>query len=167
MKTHNYIEIELDDQHKLISTLSLLKNKGIQIVDVFTPYSVKGIEEYLPIKKSYMGVAGLLSGLITLLLVLYFQVWVSSEAYPLVYGAKPYRTWLSYVPVLFESIVLFAVVAIVLVFLIEIRMSSKRKRDRFNLISTGNKFAIIIHDDENITEKDRTLLFQKFKIAEL
>jgi hypothetical protein len=167
MKRQNYILIELDDQHNLISTLQEIKDINIQIIDVFTPHPIMGIEEYMPQKKSFIGMAGLLAGLITLMLVLYFQVWVSREAYPLVYGAKPYEAWLSYVPVLFESIVLFAVVAIVLVFLIETRMSSQKKSLLQKIGASSNKFAIMIQDDENISGKDISYLFEKYKIIKL
>jgi hypothetical protein len=68
---------------------------------------------------------------------------------------------------LFESIVLFAVVAIVLVFLIETRMSSRKKSLLQKIGASGNKFAIMIQDDENISGKDRSYLFEKYKIIKL
>lgn len=165
MKREKYILLEFDKQEKLASGFHLLNEKNIQIADIISPYPVDELNGMLPERKSYIGIAGLLAGIIALAMVLYFQIWVTGEAYPLVYGGKPFHAWLSFIPVLFESVVLIAAIFIVLTFLIEIRIMSKRVLIKKKPFIT-DKFALVILD-ENITESDRSFIFSNYKTKEV
>lgn len=155
--------IEFEEKEKLISSVLLLKERNFKISDVLSPMPIEELEGKVQESKSIIGWLGLSIGILGLVSVLYFQLWVSGKAYPLFYGGKPFDVWLSYVPVLFESVVLLASLAIFITFLFEIRTNSKRVRLPENKDFTNDKMAIVLLDD-NINETMLTFLKTNFKI---
>jgi hypothetical protein len=162
MAKANYILIEFEEKEKLISAFHLLKEKGFFIEDVISPVPVNELDEERPGRKSFIGWSGFVLGIAGLCAVLYFQRWVSGKAYPLNYGGKPFDAWLSFVPVLFESVVLLASLAMVMMFLLEVRFGSQKYKLPDKVNYTNDRFALVLEITKDISEKDMTFLLNHF-----
>jgi hypothetical protein len=162
MAKANYILIEFEEKEKLISAFRLLKEKGFYVEDVLSPLPVEELDEEMPLRKSFIGWSGFVLGIAGLCAVLYFQLWVSGKAYPLNYGGKPFDAWLSFVPVLFESVVLLASLAMVTMFLFEVRFSSVKYSLPAKGKFTDDRFALVLSLAKDIPEKDLAFLLNNF-----
>jgi len=104
---------EFDDPTSLVEAARRTYGEGYRTFDAFSPFPIHEIFEvmHLHYKRGSLmllggGIAGLLAGL-------GLQVWVSSIAYPLNIGGRPYLSWPMFVPVIFELTILFAAFAAV------------------------------------------------------
>lgn len=162
----SYILIRFETRGKVVSAFQFLKENEIETIDVLSPVPIEELDSIMPERKSFIGGAGLIAGLFGFAAVLYFQLWVSGKAYPLFYGGKPFDAWLSFVPVLFESIVLLASLIIVITFLFEIRIFSKKIKLPDHLKFTNDEFAIILNDD-SVSESKKILLNDNFELEKI
>lgn len=76
--------------------------------DAHTPFPVHGLERAIGLSRSGLPYFVFAMGLTGALGALALQYWVSVVAYPIIIAAKPYFSWQAFIPVTFESMVLFA-----------------------------------------------------------
>jgi mono/diheme cytochrome c family protein len=96
------------DADKLVHGIRALKSTYGDKLEAYTPYPIHGIEKELGIPKSHVGKIVLALGLSGLTLALGFQSWVFTTDYQIQFGGKPYFSWASFVPIVFEVTVLLA-----------------------------------------------------------
>jgi len=120
------------------------------INEIITPNHVEVSES---IKSTIPG-NGLIAGITGGILAFGFQYWVMVIKNPMVYGGKPLFSFPSFVPVIFECAVLFAVLAMFVTFVIELRrIGAGINHDK----SIGYGFMIITCA-ENKTENKQQLM---------
>ena len=79
-----------------------------ETLDAFSPYPVEGIAEVLELKPSPVRGLALLAGLSGAALAYLVQWWTNAVDYPLNVGNRPPHSWPAFVPITFETMVLFA-----------------------------------------------------------
>jgi mono/diheme cytochrome c family protein len=99
-----------DKPDDLIKGIRALRDTWGEKLEAYTPYPIHGIEKELRIKKSFVGKMVLLMGLSGLVLAFAFQSWAFMADYQIQFGGKPYFSWASFVPIIFEVTVLLAAV---------------------------------------------------------
>ncbi len=95
-------------QH-LLDAAEKAHSAGFRAMDAYTPFPVEAISEVIcdhhkskvPLICLTGGIAGALAGW-------GLQIWTSTVDYPMNIGGKPYNSWPAFIPVLFETTVLFA-----------------------------------------------------------
>jgi mono/diheme cytochrome c family protein len=92
----------------LIAAIPVVKERMTAQLEAYTPYPIHGIDKALGLRKSPVGGMVLVMGAIGAVSALALQMWTSGVDYPLLTAGKPYFSWEAFVPVLFESTVLFA-----------------------------------------------------------
>lgn len=97
-----------EDATKLVHAIRALKPAYGEKLEAYTPYPIHGIEKELGLPKSHVGKIVLTLGLSGLTLALGFQSWVFTTDYQIQFGGKPYFSWASFVPIVFEVTVLLA-----------------------------------------------------------
>lgn len=97
-----------EDAQKLVDAIHKLRPTYGEKLEAYTPYPVHGIEKALGIPKSHVGKIVLALGLSGLTLALGFQSWVFTTDYQIQFGGKPYFSWASFIPIVFEVTVLLA-----------------------------------------------------------
>ncbi|MCK6693394.1 MAG: DUF3341 domain-containing protein, partial [Thermoanaerobaculia bacterium] len=80
----------------------------LDIMDVFTPFPVHGLDPILGLKESRLHYLGFIYGAIGALFGFGFMSWAVVNDWPIVFGGKPYWPVPSYIPITFEMTVLFA-----------------------------------------------------------
>jgi cytochrome c5 len=77
-------------------------------VEAYTPYPVHGLSGALGLKRSWLGAAVLVMGIVGAVSAMVFEWWTSAVDYPVPTGGKALFSWQAFVPVMFELTVLFA-----------------------------------------------------------
>lgn len=105
-----------DDDEVLVDAVKEARNQKLEIMDVFTPFPVHGLDPALGLTESRLHIAGFVFGLLGALTAFGFMSWVLVVDWPIIYGGKPYWAVLSFIPITFELTVLFSAVGMVIVF---------------------------------------------------
>ena len=127
------------------------RKEGLEIVDVYTPYAIHGLDRAMGLPPSRLPWVCFLLGLLGAVTMTIFQFWASAVSWPINVGGKPWNSLPAFVPAIFEITVLCGGVGTVLFFFwwagmrpgLQSAMSDTRVTDdRFALVlrQTGAKF---------------------------
>jgi hypothetical protein len=100
---------EFASPDQLLAALRFLRDSGEKRLNAFTPYPVPELDEVLDIPPSWVAKFTLASGLVGAAFGFGLQLWLNGFDYPLDIGGFPPHSPLAFVPITFESTVLFAV----------------------------------------------------------
>ncbi len=138
---------EFDSASQLYYACEKVRDAGYNNWDSYTPFPVHNLYKAMGLKPTRVGwfcLGGGLTGAATGLLL---QWWVSVKAYPLIIAGKPLFSWPAFIPVIFELMVLFAVLGAVLRMFHFTRLPRLHHplfaSERFEKV-TDNKFFIAI-----------------------
>lgn len=108
---------EFDDPETLIRAAACLKRDGHQLLDAFTPFHLKELDDILAVRPTQVRLSMLLGGL-AMAVFAYFLQWYSSVInYPLNVGGRPLNSWPVFLLVPFEVGMLAAALSGFVVFL--------------------------------------------------
>lgn len=96
------------DEEDLKGAIKTARKDHLDIMDVFTPFPVHGLDPILGLKESRLHYLGFIYGAIGALFGFGFMSWAVVNDWPIVFGGKPYWPVPSYIPITFEMTVLFA-----------------------------------------------------------
>ncbi len=149
MENKKYISVVFEDEEPMLRAVYKIQEHNEQILDVFTPFPVHGLDKALGMKRTRIPVAGFICGAIGGLLGFLFQAWVFTVDYPLVFGGKPYLSVPSFIPVTFEMTILFTALGVVSGLLIRSRLRPVKKFEPINDRITDDRFVILVDAEEN------------------
>ena len=141
------------DEEDLLKGIGQLKTKGLQIIDVLTPFPVHGLDKMLDIRRSRLTRVAFWAGAIGAVTGFGFQTWIFTSAYPLNFGGKPFFAVPSFIPVTFEVTVLFAAFAMVIAFLVTSKLGPGAKPTLHDERSTDDRFLVVVKVDHNSPEE--------------
>ena len=104
---------EFHDPSSLVAAAKRATEAGYHRVDAFSPFPVHGLDEALKFRDRRLPLLVLGGGITGALAGFGLQVWINLVAYPLNIGGKPNFSWPMFIPVTFETTVLFAAFAAV------------------------------------------------------
>src|SRR6056297_1789443 len=116
MANKNVIFGLYDDEQDLLSAVKTAKEEHLEIMDVFSPFPVHGLDPIMGLKESRLHIVGFIFGLIGTITAFGFMSWALASDWPIIYGGKPYWPVPSFIPVTFELTVLFASIGMVVTF---------------------------------------------------
>lgn len=137
------------DEPDLLNAVKELKDKGIRIADVRTPFPVHGLDAALKFPRSNLPKVAFIGGLAGGAIGLFFQIWVFTKGWPLNIGGKPFLSLPSFIPVAFELTVLFAAFAMGIAFLLRSNLGPGSIPDILDEQVTDDHFQIIISAKNN------------------
>lgn len=105
-----------DDEELLLQAVKTAKKEHLDIMDVYTPFPVHGLDPLLGLSESRLHIAGFVYGSIGTLTAFLFMTWVFTRDWPIIFGGKPYWSVPSFIPITFELTVLFAAIGMVVTF---------------------------------------------------
>lgn len=144
-----YITAYYLDDDDLMKSVKHIREKGLAINDVLTPFPVHGLDKVLGYRRSLLPQVGFIGGAIGALSGFFFQLWVFTKGYPLNFGGKPFASIPSFIPVTFECTVLFAAFAMFFAFLIRSGLGLGAQVKIHDEKVTDDHFLVIIPIDEN------------------
>jgi hypothetical protein len=144
MTQAKYIKAFYSDDHDLLHGIKKLKQSGVEILDVLTPFPVHGLDKVLGYRRSWIARVGFAGGAIGAILAFLFQTWVFTRDYPLNIGGKPFLAIPSFIPVTFEMAILFAALSMVFAFLIRSKVGPGADPVIHDERITDDRFIILI-----------------------
>ncbi|PHS03324.1 MAG: iron ABC transporter [Blastopirellula sp.] len=97
-----------EHEDDLLAATNAVRLEGLQIVDVFTPYAVHGLDKAMGLKPSRLTWVCFVCGMVGGLGMLWFEHWSASISWAINVGGKPWNSLPSDVPVAFEAAILLA-----------------------------------------------------------
>jgi hypothetical protein len=108
------IMAEFDTPTELVTAVRKARAAGYRVMDAYSPFPIEELAEALHFHDRRVSMivlgGGVTGGLVGYLL----QYWTSVVEYPLNVGGRPLHSWPSFIPVTFETTVLFAALSAVL-----------------------------------------------------
>lgn len=151
MKRINIIGV-YNDPDILVSAIRRIREDGIKIKNVFSPFPIHEVFEALGLK-TRLPYLTFLYGVIGVGLTFAFLYWTSVVNYPLKFGGKPLNS-LSFIIVMFVATILVATVLTFITFFIRANIGPGKKAVMIEPRTTDDKFAIIIEREEGMTDEE-------------
>lgn len=133
-----------DDEDVLLHAIKDVRTSGVNIQEVYSPYPVHGIDDYLGYKRSRLPVAAFLFGMLGTCLALTMQYYMLVFDWPMIIGGKDFGPLPDFIPVTFELTVLLASFGMVGVFMVSSNLKPWGQPRIFDLRITDDKHVMAI-----------------------
>ncbi len=113
-----------DDEVVLMNAIKKAKKQHLDIMDVYSPFPIHGLDTVLELEESRLHVVGFVFGTLGMLIALIGMSWISGGSllfegdWQTNFGGKPYWSLPAFVPIIFEMTVLFCAIGMTVVFYI-------------------------------------------------
>lgn len=133
-----------DDEDVLLKGIKKVRNSGVKIQEVYSPFPVHGIDDALGYKKSRLPIAAFMFGMTGTALALLMQIWMLGHDWPMIIGGKNFASLPPFIPVTFELTVLLSALGMVGTFMIVSDMKPYKWPRQFDIRSTDDKHVMAI-----------------------
>ena len=142
--TRDFVLGVYDDEDVLLKAVGKVKEAGIKIDEVYTPFPVHGLDEELGYKKSRLPIAAFMFGALGTTLALTMQIWMLGIDWPMIIGGKNFVALPDFVPVTFELTVLLAAFGMVGTFLVSSDLKPWKDPKLLDIRITDDKHIMAI-----------------------
>jgi hypothetical protein len=115
-----------DDDDVILKAVKDIREKGVHIDEVYTPFPVHGLDHALGLKPTRLAITSFLYGCTGLSLGILMMWYMMIDDWPQIFGGKPNFTLLqnlpAFVPIAFELTVFFAAHLMVLTYLMRCKL---------------------------------------------
>ena len=132
----------------ILEVTAVCRKRGYEIVDVYTPYAVHGLDRAMGLRPSRITWACFVLGITGAAAMLWFQVWASAVDWPVNIGGKPLNSLPAFIPVAFETAVLMAGLGTVAVLLVLARLFPWSKPNLAHPGVTDDHFVLAIRQTD-------------------
>jgi hypothetical protein len=133
-----------DDEDILLKGIKSVRDNGVKIQEVYSPFPVHGIDDALGYKKSRLPIAAFMFGMTGTSLALLMQIWMLGFDWPMIIGGKNFASLPPFIPVTFELTVLLSALGMVGTFMIVSDMKPYKWPRQFDIRSTDDKHVMAI-----------------------
>ena len=84
----NFLVCVFDDGDLVINGVRKVRENGVKIHEVFSPFPVHGLDQELGYKRTRLPIAAFLFGLLGTALALIMQMWMLGVDWPMIIGGK-------------------------------------------------------------------------------
>mgnify|MGYP001794661301 FL=1 len=144
-----YIVGVFDDEDVLLPAVKQIREDGVQIHEVYTPYPVHHLDTYLGYKRTRLGRAAFMFGATGTTLAITMISYMLGFDWPMDIGGKDFLPAPNFVPVTFEATVLISALGMVGTFLISRNLGPGKKAKMFDPRSTDDKHVMAINLEDN------------------
>jgi ActD protein len=128
----------------VLKATAAARNAGLDIIDVYTPYAVHGLDRAMGLPPSRLPWVTFLLGLTGAVTMSVFQYWASAVSWPINVGGKPWHSWPAFAPVIFEVTVLMGGVGTVAFFIFWSGLRPGNESPVGDLRVTDDRFALVL-----------------------
>ncbi len=150
----NFVVGIFDDEDILMSGVEKIREQGVKIHEVYSPFPVHGLDEALGYRRSRLPKAAFLFGMTGTILALFTQTWMLGFDWPMDIGGKNHASLPPFIPVTFEFTVLCSAFGMVITFLIVSGMKPYKWPRQYDLRSTDDKHVMAVDLASNKLSKD-------------
>jgi hypothetical protein len=149
----HYLVGIFDDEDILLKGIEKIREQGVKIHEVYSPFPVHGIDDALGYKRSRLSIVAFLFGMAGTTLALTMQIGMMGIDWPMIIGGKDYIPLPSFIPVTFELTVLLAAFGMVGTFLVISNLKPWSKPVQFDIRATDDKHVMAIDLGDNKMDK--------------
>ncbi len=136
-----------NDETELLDAVHTAHEDGLEIMDVYTPFPVHGLDEAMGLSESRLHIAGFVYGMLGIMTAFGFMTWVFTRDWPIIFGGKPYWSVPAFIPISFELTVLFSAVGMVVTFYVICGLGPGVKNPILHDRITDDKFCVAFETD--------------------
>ena len=140
----NYVLGVFDDEELLLDAIKKVRQSGIKIYEVFSPFPVHGIDDALGYKRSRLSIAAFAFGLLGTTLALVMQIGMMAVDWPMNIGGKDFLSFPAFIPVTFELTVLLSAFGMVGTFFVISNLKPWGRPRIFDLRITDDKHVMAV-----------------------
>src|ERR1700730_1620337 len=140
------------DEAVLFPAVKKVRRAGYRLHDVFTPFPIHGLDKAMGLRDTSLHTAGFIYAITGTATALGFISWIFTMDWPLNIGGKPHFALPAWIPIIFETTVLFASVGMVLTFCYLCQMAPFVKKHHFHPRATDDLFVMVIECTEKTNE---------------
>ena len=142
-----------EDPEQLKSAARKLITAGVQVKDVFSPFSIHGLDPIIGLKRTRIAIASFMFGITGTCLALLGMWYMMIQDWPMNVGGKPnwtlYHNLPAFIPVTFEFTVLCAAHGMAITYLIRNKTLPGMPARNPDPRSTDDKFIIELRTEQN------------------
>ncbi len=97
-----------EDEHQLVHAAQRLREAGFKHFEAISPFPLHGIDEAMGIPRSCIPWVTFCFGLTGCAFGVWFTWWTSAVNWPLNIGGKPFWSLAAFIPIIFETTILFS-----------------------------------------------------------
>jgi hypothetical protein len=153
----SYLLGVFDREETLLSAFRKMKEEGIEIEDVFTPYPVHEILENHG-RKSKITVVGWFYGFFASIAVLAFLIYTAVIDWPLNYGGKPSNAFPSFMVITIVLTIFSITVLSLFTFSWRANLWPSNEKPIYHPQGTDDKFVILVNRDKADPERAASVL---------
>jgi Protein of unknown function (DUF3341). len=131
-----------NDEEDLKGAVKAANASHLDIMDVFTPFPVHGLDPILGLKESRLHYLGFIYGATGALFGFLAMTWIFVSDWPTMFGGKPYWSVPAFIPITFEMTVLFSAWGMTITFYTICGMWPGVKNKMLDHRTTDDKFCI-------------------------
>jgi len=151
---NNYIVGVYGDDAMALKAVKSIREAGVRIYEVFSPFPIHGIDDALGYKHSRLPKAAFMFGVLGFSLALLMQYWMMGYDWQMIIGGKNFASLPPFVPVTFELTVLLSALGMVGTFMVASDLKPYKKPKIFDIRITDDKHVIAIDLAENKLAKE-------------
>lgn len=164
----NFVLAIFEDEDVLIDAVKQIRNDGVKIKEVYTPFPIHGLDTALGYKMSRLPIAAFLFGMTGTILALTMMYYMMGFDWPMNIGGKNFVALPPFIPVTFEVTVLLSALGMVATFLIVSDLKPYKIPRMFDIRSTDDKMVMAIDLAENTKNKEEiNQILQKSGASEI
>jgi hypothetical protein len=150
-----------DDDHTLIEAAKKLRDLGIKVKTVYSPFPVHGIDPIIGVKRTRLAIASFMYGITGTSLALLGMWYFMIHDWPMNIGGKPSFSLIenipAFIPVTFEFTVLCAAHGMAITYLLRNGTLPGMPASNPDPRTTDDKFVVEIHMADNHGHSDEEL----------
>jgi len=151
---NNYIVGVYGDDAMALKAVKSIREAGVRIYEVFSPFPIHGIDDALGYKHSRLPKAAFMFGVLGFSLALLMQYWMMGYDWQMIIGGKNFASLPPFVPVTFELTVLLSALGMVGTFMVASDLKPYKKPKIFDIRITDDKHVIAIDLADNKLAKE-------------
>ena len=151
---NNYIVGVYGDDAMALKAVKSIREAGVRIYEVFSPFPIHGIDDALGYKRSRLPKAAFIFGVLGFSLALLMQYWMMGYDWQMIIGGKNFASLPPFVPVTFELTVLLSALGMVGTFMVASDLKPYKKPKIFDIRITDDKHVIAIDLADNKLAKE-------------
>ena len=154
------------DEDSLVDALKGIKDKGVKVKEVYTPYPIHEVLELMG-KKSKMTIAAWLYGFGGALAVLAFLYYTSVIDWPLNYGGKPFNSFPSFIVITIVLTIFIVTILSLFTFSWRAMIYPGKIPEIIDERISDDKFMIVVTIEDNDSSKDLKKILKEVGAEEI
>jgi Protein of unknown function (DUF3341) len=141
--SRSFLVATYSDADSLVRSVRALRREKFRIYDVYAPYPIHNIEQEMAIRHSRLPWVALIGSVSGLFFALGLQFYTVLD-WPLNVGGKPANSTLAFIPIMFELMVLFGGLPMVVGLLLRTRLYPGKTEQLPHKGVTNDRFALVL-----------------------